>query len=304
MSSPIPHILIVDDEPVNLAILSEHMLERDYKISTAVDGAIAWEILEADPEQYDVILLDRMMPHMDGMEVLRRVKAHPVLKNCPVILQTALNDQEEVLEGMRAGAYYYLTKPFEEEQLLSIVDTAVKERIHFRGLQILLQENSLALGAMTSATFQFQTLEQAQSLSSLLAKACPQPERVIIGLAELMINAIEHGNLGITYDEKTLLNGEGLSWEKEVDERLLLEENKNKHAAVSFLFNESDNEIEITISDQGKGFNWEPFIEMRAERIADNHGRGIAMAGMLSFSRIEYRGNGNEVHAFVECSSN
>ena len=92
----------------------------------------------------------------------------------------------------------------------------------------------------------------------------------------------------------------GEPWVEEVNRRLQLEENKHKYAEVSFL--RTGNEIEITICDQGNGFNWAPYLEMKTERIADNHGRGIAMAGMLSFSRIEYRGKGNEVHAFVECT--
>ena len=110
---------------------------------------------------------------------------------------------------MRAGAYYYLTKPFKESQFLSIVDTAVQDRMQFRGLQNLLVESSQTPGAMNSASFRFQTLEQAEALSSFLAKAFPQPEKIILGLSELMVNAVEHGNLGITYAEKTFLNGEG-----------------------------------------------------------------------------------------------
>ncbi len=300
MTTRLPHILIVDDEPLNLEVLRDYMFEKDYWISEATDGVMALEMLEADPDSYDVILLDRMMPGMDGMEVLTRIKAHPVLRHCPVILQTALDDSGDVLAGMQAGAYYYLTKPFEGEQLFSIVDTAVQDRMQYWGLKQLLNESTDSLALMNSASFQFQTVEQAQSMASFLAKACPQPEKVITGLSELMVNAVEHGNLGITYAEKTYLNGEGESWLKEVNRRLLLEENRSKFVRVDF--QRTGNEIEISIIDQGAGFDWEPYMEMRAERVADNHGRGIAMAGMLSFSRIEYRGKGNEVHAFVDCT--
>ncbi len=298
MTTQTPHILLVDDEPLNLEILSDYMSEKNYQISMAEDGQIAWNMMEADPESYDVILLDRMMPNMDGMEVLERVKANPILRHCPVILQTALDDKDDVLAGMRAGAYYYLTKPFAEEQLFTVVDTAVQDRMQYRALKELLNENCDTFGLMNSAAFQFQTVKQAQSMASFIAKACPQPEKVIMGLSELLVNAVEHGNLGITYAEKTFLNGEGESWIAEVNRRLLLEENRSKFAKVDF--QRTGNEIEIIISDQGEGFDWEPYMEMRAERIADNHGRGIAMAGMISFSRIEYRGKGNVVHAYVE----
>jgi len=298
MSTQVPHILLVDDEIFNLEILSDYLSDKHYQISTATDGKVAWEMLETKPDSYDVILLDRMMPGMNGMEVLRRIKRHPVLSHCPVVLQTALDDSRDVLDGMRAGAYYYLTKPFDEEQLFSVVDTAVQDQMQYRALKQLLNESTDALGLMNTASFQFQTLEQAQSLASLVAKACPQPEKVIMGLSELMENAVEHGNLGISYAEKTFLNGEGTLWQMEVQRRLLLKENTNKLAKIDF--KRTGHEIEICITDQGEGFDWEPYMEMRVERIADNHGRGIAMAGKISFARIEYRGKGNVVHAYVE----
>ncbi len=295
----IPHILVVDDEPFNLEILTENLSDKNYKIETAVDGQDALERLEEEPEKYDVILLDRLMPRMDGMEVLRRIKSHPELKNCPVILQTALNNHEEILEGMRAGAFYYLTKPFEEEQLLSIIDTAVQDRMQFKELQEMVHEEEDSLGLMVSSSFRFQTLEQARSLSSFLAKACPDPAKVVLGLSELMVNAVEHGNLGITYAEKSILNSTGGSWVAEVNRRLKFEENKHKFATVGF--QHVGRYIEITIKDQGIGFDWEPYMEIQPDRLTDSHGRGIAMASLISFVNIEYRGSGNEVFALIKC---
>jgi anti-sigma regulatory factor (Ser/Thr protein kinase) len=119
-----------------------------------------------------------------------------------------------------------------------------------------------------------------------------------MGLSELLINAVEHGNLGISYDDKTLFNERG-TWLEEVDKRLQQESNKNKFATLEF--QRSESEIKIVVKDQGSGFDWQPYLQMSADRAMDNHGRGIAMAGMISFSRVEYQGNGNEVHAFVDC---
>jgi anti-sigma regulatory factor (Ser/Thr protein kinase) len=119
-----------------------------------------------------------------------------------------------------------------------------------------------------------------------------------MGLSELLINAVEHGNLGISYDDKTLFNERG-TWLEEVDKRLQQEANKNKFATLEF--QRGDSEIKIVVKDQGSGFDWQPYLQMSAERAMDNHGRGIAMAGMISFSRVEYQANGSEVHAFVDC---
>ncbi len=292
------HILIVDDEPHNIEIITEYLEEGNFRLSTAENGIQALEILESEPQSFDVILLDRMMPEMGGMEVLAKIKEHPVLTHCPVILQTARAAKEDILEGMQAGAYYYLTKPFEENMLFSVVDTAVRDRLQYKELQHQLEEKNLALGLINSASFSFQSLDQAQSLVSLVANACPEPSKVIMGLSELLINAVEHGNLGISYDDKTLFNERG-TWLEEVEKRLQLEANKNKFATLEF--QRGDSEIKIVVKDQGSGFDWQPYLQMSADRAMDNHGRGIAMAGMISFSRVEYQGNGNEVHAFVDC---
>ncbi|MEE9396861.1 MAG: response regulator, partial [Methylococcales bacterium] len=269
MSDTDPHILIVDDEPHNLEIISEYLDEGDYRLSTAENGAIAWQMLESEPQSFDVILLDRMMPEMNGMEVLAKMKEHPILTHCPVILQTARAAKEDIMEGMQAGAYYYLTKPFEEDMLFSVVDTAVRERLHYKELQDDLAESAKTLGLMNSASFSFQSLDQARSLASLVANACPEPSKVVMGLSELLINAVEHGNLGITYDDKTRFNERG-TWGEEVEKRLQAEQNQNKFAHIEF--QRSDRGIKVAVKDQGGGFDWQPYMQMSVERATDNHG--------------------------------
>ncbi len=292
-----PHILIVDDDPVNIEIIVEYLEDSDYDLSTAEDGAIALEMLEADPDSFDIILLDRMMPNVDGLTVLKQVKQHDILKNCPVIMQTARAAKEDILEGIQAGAYYYLTKPFEEELLYTVVQTAVNDRAHYKQTLQKLNQSKELPSLMNGGRFRFQTILDARALAGFLAQACPKPESVVLGLSELMINAVEHGNLGISYDDKSQLNSDG-NWESEVLQRLEMEQNRDKYAEVEFQRN-GDN-IEITIADEGDGFNWDQYLEMDPQRASDNHGRGIALAAAISFSKLEYRGKGNEVCAYVD----
>jgi CheY-like chemotaxis protein len=287
------HILIVDDELLNLEIISEYLSE-DYSISIAEDGVIAWEMLENDPDAYDVILLDRMMPNMNGMEVLEKIKQHPTLQHCPVIFQTAKASVSDIAEGMNAGAYYYLTKPFEEEVLLSVVKTAASDYLRFRQIQSTLEKNNLTMGMLKSATFEFNTLDEARSIASIVSNACPEPTTTVMGLTELMINAVEHGNLAISYDEKSRLNDSG-TWSEEVNNRLQLTENSHKTASI--IFQRHADYIEITVTDQGEGFDWKTYMDFDPERAMDNHGRGIAIANKLSFTSVEYKGIGNEVCA-------
>jgi CheY-like chemotaxis protein len=297
MSSDKTRLLVVDDEEINVEIILSNLEDEGYVIDTARDGVEAWEKLEREPEAYHAILLDRMMPRMDGMAVLARMKRDSQLRHIPVILQTAMTGKEEVVQGIRAGAYYYLTKPFEAAMLVSVVRTAVRDYGYYLTVRDELRETARTLNLMRHGRFAFRTLDEARALATLLANACPRSDVVVLGLSELMINAVEHGNLGITYAEKTALNDAG-TWEIEVARRLSSPDLGGR--CVEVQFEREGEEIRITITDQGDGFEWESYLTLAPERILDNHGRGIAMASMVSFSRLEYQGRGNQVVAVIE----
>ena len=297
MNSPV--ILVVDDEPLNLDIIEEFLTGngQNYSVETANDGVEAMEKLEASPSKYDVVLLDRMMPRMSGMEVLEKMSTHSELKYIPVILQTAKVSKEDILEGLKAGAYYYLTKPFTRDILHSVVKTAIKDRGFNKALLASLKVTKASVKLLKNASFQFRSLEDVRSISSLVACACDEPDKVAMGLTELMINAIEHGNLHIGYEEKSKLQKEDI-WEEEITNRLNLDEHKDKYASIDVVRN--DKGVTYTIADEGKGFDWSEFMEFDTCRVMDNHGRGIAMANKLYFSNLQYQGAGNIVTITVE----
>jgi class 3 adenylate cyclase len=112
-------ILIVDDEPFNLDLLEQELADYDYVIERANDGVEALEKTESF--QPDVILLDYMMPKMNGLEVVRRLRKIERLKSIPVILLTAKATQEDKIAGLDAGADDYVTKPFDSFELLARV---------------------------------------------------------------------------------------------------------------------------------------------------------------------------------------
>jgi class 3 adenylate cyclase len=112
-------ILIVDDEPFNLDLLEQELEDQNYTIERASDGA---EALDKVPVfQPDLILLDYMMPKMNGLEVLRRLREDPSYKSIPVILLTAKATQEDKVRGLDAGADDYVIKPFDSFELLARV---------------------------------------------------------------------------------------------------------------------------------------------------------------------------------------
>lgn len=289
-------ILIAEDEPVGLMVLTDILGEEGYEIHSAGNGADAWQLLAESPKSFDVVLLDRMLPDMDGIEILRRMKDRREMAHLPVIMQTSMSGSEAVAEGLKAGAYYYLVKPFAAETLIAIVGAAIRDHQDYLDLQREVRQASRSMACLDSAAFGFRTTDEARDVATLLAQAAPDPGRVVLGLSELMLNAIEHGNLGITYDEKTQLGG-GEALAEEIDRRLVDPDFARRIATVEFVRNAG--ELRFIIRDQGKGFDWQQYLEMSPERAFDTHGRGIAMSKLLSFDKLEYRGCGNEVEGVV-----
>lgn len=296
MKAKLPNILIVDDESQNLEIINEYLSDEACTTTSRQDSLQAWQELEANPSAFDVILLDWMMPDLDGLEMLARIKQHPDLKFTPVIMQTARTDKQDILRGMEGGAYYYLTKPYNQETLCGIVNAALEDKRRFQELEEILQQSDPSQALQTSAEFKLRNLNEADQLATILANSCPDPGKVISGISELLINAIEHGNLHIGYAEKSALKKNG-SWRGEIEHRLRQDEYKDMFAIVTY--NKNDTVITITVQDQGKGFDWRKYLEFNPERAFDCNGRGIAMANMLSFDELNYNDIGNEVTAII-----
>jgi CheY-like chemotaxis protein len=285
-------ILAVDDEVFNLDLIQGWLEDAGFEVICAEDGEVALSKLKNNPD-IEVIVLDRMMPKLDGMQTIKQIKEHPKHKSIPIIMQTAAGQSQQIQEGIEAGVFYYLTKPYSEALLVSIVKNAFRERMAYKdALKKTLLDVNL-FGLIKQAHFSFRTLEDVSKVASYVANCCPNPNTTIYGLKELMINAVEHGNLNITYLEKLELMLED-SWQQEVERRLLLPENKNKYATLAY---ETDpHNIIITIKDQGQGFKWQSYLDFDPVRMAsDPHGKGIAIAKVTSFPHMEFKNGGSEI---------
>lgn len=295
------HVLVVDDEELNLEILLEYFDgEPGFTLETAADGEIAWAMLQDKSKTYDLILLDRMMPRLDGIGLMRRIKADPHLAIIPVVLQTAAGSAEQIREGMEAGAYYYLTKPYRRDALLAIAHAALADAGTRNSLRHRLHEHISALQFLESGEFTVRTLDEASRLAAFIAQACPNPEASVLGISELLVNGVEHGNLGLTYAEKAQFKLDD-SWREEIDRRSALPENTAKRVRLSFQRNGKT--ITLRIADAGNGFPWQDFLDFNPDRACDPNGRGIALARMMSFSSIHYEGCGNVAVATLSTSN-
>jgi DNA-binding response OmpR family regulator len=116
-------ILAADDEPDITRLIQIVLSKHGYEVVTAVDGKEALEKVAS--EQPDLILLDVMMPHLDGFEVLAQLQEAGITETVPVIMLTAKRHDADIFEGWRAGAEQYLTKPFNPAELVAVVGRAL-----------------------------------------------------------------------------------------------------------------------------------------------------------------------------------
>lgn len=292
MKSTSSRILLVDDDELNLDVLVECLREEPYELVQARNAEEALAKLRQDEQGFDAMVLDRMMPGMNGLDLLVHVKAEEHLQCLPVVMQTSAGLPQEICEGIEAGVFFYLIKPFDQQLLLRIVSAAVEEGLKWKRIFGNLSKQSQIVELLQQGRFHVRTMEEAYDLAFLLGRACPNSEKVVFGLNELLVNGVEHGNLEIGFDEKTALQASG-TWEEEIQHRVTLPQ--YVHKVVDVLFERLLDCIQVTITDQGSGFDWRKYEQINPDRILESHGRGIAMAKALSFSRVEYRGNGNQV---------
>jgi len=134
-------------------------------------------------------------------------------------------------------------------------------------------------------------LDGIYNLSHTLAQYFPQPDQFVTGIHELLMNAIEHGNLGIGFEAKTKLLRQG-KWKDEIARRLALPEYASKMVEITLA--NGDEECRLTIADQGTGFPWKNFLSRPSTSKLPN-GRGLLIAFNSKFDRIMFNSAGNEV---------
>jgi DNA-binding response OmpR family regulator len=285
-------ILAVDDESLTLQMITDLLEDADFKVVTAANGKQAMEILMADPDRFDALVIDRNMPEMGGLEVLIQVRKQARTASIPVILQTVASSPQEMQEGIEAGAFYYITKPYDNTTLLAVVRSAVDEYKQNRQFLSFITADRILLSGielLETGRFRFSTLTEAKAVVWMISQLTEETAMATACLTELLVNAIEHGNLGIdSAGKKELLQAH--NWEEEINRRLSLPQNAQKRVQVEF--NVINDEVIVKIQDQGQGFDWLPWLQQEGGIENRVQGRGIIIARTMSSHTLTYEDGG------------
>lgn len=214
------------------------------------------------------------------------------LQPASMILQLQSNHPDLIQKALDQEIHYYLIQPYSEKLLQAVIQASVNEMSNHKEIASRIKQFNQAHPLLQQATFHLKSPEEAKAIASILASITPDPKRVGVGLFELLLNAIEHGNLDIGYHQKTELIKQGILQQTIAE---LLEQDKFKDKFVSVKFQRTDDCIEFIICDKGHGFEHANYLEFDESRAMDSHGRGIMIANRYSFDKIEYQDHGSTV---------
>lgn len=282
-------VLIVEDEKTTREYLQKLLLSKSYECKIAANGQEALVIHDQfDP---DIIISDIQMPTMSGLEMLEKIRTKK--SDTIVIMTTAHSLEDNTIQALRLGANNYLKKPIQDDDILNILKKyeSILEQAH--------DANKYGKTIKRSLFLEFKTTHKnipriVERLIYEIQDIFDDTEKINIelGLLELITNAVEHGNLEISYDEKNeaLHNN---NFELLCNKRLADNKFANRKITVQYEYDLLS--CEWTITDEGKGFNWEEIPNPTNDsNLLELNGRGIFITRFL-FDELEYKGKGNIV---------
>ncbi|MBN2519451.1 MAG: response regulator [Bacteroidales bacterium] len=283
-------ILIVEDDLLFRTYVKNIIKSLGYDCIEAENGKKGLEQFMA--EKPHLIISDIQMPGMSGIEMLQKIRE--MKSEVIFVVMTFFDSEEWAIKALNAGANNYLKKPINKDKLVHLLKkyyTIAQSRTASRDINNMIVNKEFVLKFKSSIEVVPVIVEYLIKESGI-ANYMMNTAGIELGLNEIITNSVEHGNLGITYDEKSNALNKG-TYEKLYIERLTNNILSEKSVTIKFKTDEKHFEWEIT--DEGEGFEWkkvpDPIVEDNKEGF---HGRGIFLS-RFQFDEMEYLGKGNIV---------
>jgi hypothetical protein len=243
----------------------------------------------ADEPFAQVLVYDVTAPLDEQLGVVRIA----ALRAFTVVLVVDDADAEVLGRAALAGVFCCLPRDARPASRDFLLKSAVEHLHTFRRAPTSDAILNRAATLTSKALFEIRTLEEAEALATLLAACVSEPDRRIGGFLELLVNGIEHGNLEISGEQKRALLKDG-SWHREIEARLADPRWSERRVRVS-LERSPAGPVEFAIEDDGQGFDWASVLDTKLQTNTHRHGRGIALARLMSFDELIFEGRGNRV---------
>ena len=284
------NILIIDDEDSIRKMLSIALKEKGYNVFEASNGLEGLRVFkDKEPE---IVITDVKMPEMSGIQVTKEIKK--LNYDVDVIIITGYGSEDLVIESLRVGASNFIKKPILLSERYKILEDIVlkresKKRAEVAKDIVTYEKKKCIIG--NDITKIWSIVNQIFfNITPFVKKTAYEGLR--IGLYEIIINAIEHGNLGITYDEKNnALNSN--TYMDILDKRIDMAEKVNKKVEITSTFD--NNNFQIEVKDDGSGFDYQNIPSPHdPDKILQAHGRGVFLTSIY-YDEVKYIDPGNKV---------
>lgn len=291
------NILIIEDDIEIVTLVKKLLSGKNMNLFHTENAEDAMEILVEDPRKFDTILLDKALPGTDGIELIKKIKVHKANIISPIVMISGDGNDEKISEAIRAGAYYYLTKPLRKHSFITVINKSIEYlENQVQGKKFfnkLLNGNGFVQEVKASVQSHKDILDIAYSLSFFFER----PSIAFRGIYELVRNAVEHGVYEVGSDKTTYLA------EDDIGDYLDTFSVKNrKKVDVQILVKNLNGKTVIQIDDPGEGFEWSNFLTLDPANSNKLTGKGIAYASQVCFDEITYNKKGNSVTAVMNNS--
>ncbi|RVU37761.1 hypothetical protein EOI86_00180 [Hwanghaeella grinnelliae] len=286
-------------EPSSIAIFSDRSIEPAI-VDALMDASMSVtqrELSDADftdPSLADVnvVVIASESEEMadQAVSTISTIRKTEALKATPIVCLGFSPRLTSAGETKSLGLLFSVKDTTSIEDKLLTIRSAVGSANQFRSLLREASVRESAIGLIRSGVFELETLQEAEHLATMLSKACPDPSVAAFVLMEIMVNGIEHGNLGISNEEKSQLLEAG-TLQEEIARRAALPENLGKAVSVEFV--RYRDRAEFVIKDSGEGFDWRRYLQDVTQDSEKLNGRGLRLAFALESVTLRYSGNGN-----------